>query len=71
MTNKTKSATVFSKFANAFRCPHCKCSFKDVDLKSLKCSNNHTFDFAKQGYINLMTHSTKSHYDKRLYGVIP
>lgn len=67
MNTKTKSVKVFSEFAEAFRCPHCKGLLKVVDLKSLKCINNHTFDFAKQGYVNLMAHSSKSNYDKRLF----
>lgn len=38
-----------------------------VDLKSLVCSKNHTFDFTKQGYLNLMTHATDSQYSKELF----
>lgn len=67
MTNKIKSAEVFSKFMKAFRCTHCDSSLKVVDFKSLKCSNNHTFDFAKQGYVNLMARPSNSHYKKELF----
>lgn len=67
MANKEKSAEMVSKFENVFRCPLCKNPMKVVDLKSLICPNNHTFDFAKQGYVNMMTHSTNSHYDKKLF----
>lgn len=56
MTENIKGAKRFSKFAEAFRCPHCNGALQVVDLKSLKCSENHTFDFAKQGYVNLMAH---------------
>nr|WP_295971563.1 methyltransferase domain-containing protein [uncultured Bacillus sp.] len=67
MTKKIKSVEVFKKFVEAFRCPHCKGSLLVIDLKCLKCSKNHTFDFAKQGYVNLMTHSFKSNYNKQLF----
>lgn len=67
MSNITKSAEIFSKYVEAFRCPHCKGSIKVVDMKSLICSNNHTFDFAKQGYVNLMTRSSNTQYNKELF----
>ncbi|MFP5112967.1 putative RNA methyltransferase [Bacillaceae bacterium C204] len=67
MTNKLKSVEVFIEFVAAFRCPHCEGSLKVADLKSLKCSNNHTFDFAKQGYVNLMTHPSSSHFNNKLF----
>lgn len=67
MTNKMKSAKVFSEFINVFRCPHCEAPLKVVDLKSVICSNNHTFDFTKQGYVNMMTRPSSSHYDKKLF----
>lgn len=38
-----------------------------VDSKSLVCSQNHTFDFTKQGYVNLMTHPSKSQYNQELF----
>ena len=67
MNKRVKSAKVFNEFVERFRCPHCKGPLKVVDLTSLKCTNNHTFDFAKHGYVNLMSRSSKSHYDKKLF----
>ncbi|MBA2876233.1 putative RNA methyltransferase [Thermaerobacillus caldiproteolyticus] len=67
MTKKIKSAELVSEFVGVFRCPLCKSSMRVVDFKSLICSKNHTFDFAKQGYINLMTHPSNSHYKKELF----
>lgn len=40
---------------------------KVVKLKSLICSKNHTFDFSKQGYLNLLPHPSQSHYHKELF----
>ncbi|HEL1649252.1 TPA: methyltransferase domain-containing protein [Streptococcus suis] len=35
-----------------FACPHCG-QVLGLDLNSLRCPNRHTFDIAKQGYVNL------------------
>jgi len=67
MTKKLKSAELVCDVISAFKCPVCGSSVKVVDLKSLVCMNNHSFDFAKQGYINLTTHPVKSHYSKELF----
>src|SRR5699024_10262572 len=67
MTNKEKSAKVVSEIVDIFRCPICHRSMKVVDFKSLICSNNHTFDFAKQGYVNMLTRPSNQHYDKNLF----
>ncbi|HFU3944219.1 TPA: putative RNA methyltransferase [Streptococcus suis] len=42
----------FSNSAQFFACPHCGQAL-GLDLNSLRCSNRHTFDLAKQGYVNL------------------
>lgn len=42
---------------------------KVVDFKSFNCVENHTFDFAKQGYLNLLTRSSNSHYKEELFEV--
>ncbi|WP_342346113.1 putative RNA methyltransferase [Paenibacillus mangrovi] len=57
---------MFSEYAETFRCPHCEGALKVVDLKSLGCPNNHTFDISKQGYVNLMTRPLNSNYGKEL-----
>lgn len=66
-SKKIKSAKYVSNFENLFACPICKSSMKVVELKSLYCSNQHTFDFAKQGYINLTTHPVNTKYSKDLF----
>src|SRR5699024_6097387 len=67
MTNKEKSAKVVSEIVDIFRCPICHRSMKVVDFKSLICSNNHTFDFAKHGYVNMSTRPSNGHYEKKLF----
>ncbi|WP_170243058.1 methyltransferase domain-containing protein [Streptococcus suis] len=47
--------TKHSRFLNSdqfFACPHCGQAL-GLDLNSLRCLNRHTFDIAKQGYVNL------------------
>lgn len=42
----------FAKSDQFFACPHCGQAL-GLDLNSLRCPNRHTFDIAKQGYVNL------------------
>lgn len=64
---RIKSAKYVSNFETIFACPICNSSIKVFEFKSLICSNHHTFDFAKQGYINLTTHSVNTKYNKDLF----
>lgn len=67
MTNKEKIARLFEKNIHLIKCPFCNSSMKVAELKSLVCINNHTFDIAKQGYVNLLTRPVISQYDKNLF----
>lgn len=40
-------------------CPNCKSILKKYD-KVYKCSNNHSFDIAKEGYVNLLLNKSSS-----------
>ncbi len=47
--------TKHQRFANSdqfFACLHCGQAL-GLDQSSLRCPNRHTFDIAKQGYVNL------------------
>ena len=51
-----------------FKCPVCS-ELLEADGKTLKCKNNHCFDVAKQGYVNLLQSqksSKKRHGDDTL-----
>lgn len=67
MNKRTLAAEYASHSEAIFKCPVCNSSMRVFELKSLICSNNHTFDFAKQGYINLMTHPVKNKYSRKLF----
>src|SRR5699024_6724680 len=53
-------------YESMFQCPICHTSMTVKALKSLTCSNNHSFDLAKQGYLNLLTKQIPTHYTKKL-----
>ena len=41
-------------------CPHCGLEFAGTQHRTLACPNGHSFDIARQGYLNLLTgHGTK------------
>lgn len=67
MSKKINSAKCVNENILAFKCPLCESEMRVVDLSSLSCSNNHTFDFAKQGYVNLLTQQSNSQYSKELF----
>jgi 23S rRNA (guanine745-N1)-methyltransferase len=64
---RIKSANYVSKNDAIFACPICQSTMKVLESKSLICSNQHTFDFAKQGYINFTAHPVKTKYGKELF----
>lgn len=49
---------------NIFICPKCKEALS-YDDKTLKCVNNHSYDIAKQGYVNLVLGSSKGAGDDK------
>src|SRR5699024_12533909 len=67
ITKKEQSARYVRQFESIFACPICHSPMKVSELKSLICSNNHAFDFTKQGYVNLLTHPSKTKYSKDLF----
>lgn len=67
MNKRMSSVQYVSNFESIFKCPVCASSMKIFESTSLICLNGHTFDFTKQGYINLITHSVKNKYSKELF----
>lgn len=67
MNKKTKSAQDVRQWQSIFKCPVCGSPMKVIELKSLICSNYHTFDFTRQGYLNLTTHPAKNKYSRELF----
>lgn len=50
-----------------FRCPICGGSMKVERSASLECENRHCYDISRQGYVNLLNHSSRTKYDKALF----
>ena len=67
MSRKENAASLVQDYAEVFICPVCGDIVEVVELKSVVCPKRHTFDFAKQGYINVLTRSMKVNYDKELF----
>jgi len=67
LSKLTKSALQMKRYEHIFRCPICQTSMKIVDLKSFVCAQNHTFDMARQGHMNLLTSPSKSNYNTSLF----
>lgn len=67
MNKKERSARAVSQVEELLQCPICQEAMTVVDVKSLICNNQHTFDFAKQGYLNLLGRQSNDQYDKKLF----
>lgn len=67
MNKLTKSALYISKHVSILKCPICDSSMEVQSLKSIVCSNRHTYDVAKQGYLNVLTQHVKTNYDRSLF----
>ncbi|WP_227793635.1 putative RNA methyltransferase [Paenibacillus guangzhouensis] len=61
------SAGKIERFQEIFICPLCKKQMQLINLQSLVCSNQHCFDIAKQGYINLLSRASNAKYDKKIF----
>lgn len=67
MSNKENSAKKMNNIIVKIRCPLCSSDMNVQALSSLICRNNHTFDIAKQGYVNLLNRLAPTNYDKQLF----
>lgn len=62
-----KKARKFSMHEKMFQCPICGGAMKVERMASLECENGHCYDISRQGYVNLLNHSSKTKYDKALF----
>lgn len=67
MNNKEKAAVLVREHEEKFRCPICHQRLKVTAVTSMTCEKNHTFDFAKQGYVNLLHRPVKTQYNRELF----
>lgn len=67
LSRKIASANYMREQQAIFACPVCQENMKVTDQCIVTCENRHTFDIAKQGYVNFMTHPATSMYSKDLF----
>ena len=67
LSKRAAGAALMNNNLSLFACPICQESMQGYEQGRLTCSANHSFDIAKQGYVNMLTHSAASKYSKDLF----
>lgn len=67
LTKRAVSARYMERHVKLFACPICGETMEIHEQGSVVCTVNHSFDIAKQGYVNFMTHPATSKYSKELF----
>jgi len=67
LTKKQRAANYFAQHRALLQCPICHEAMMVEENGTVRCEENHSFDMAKQGYVNMMTHPATSMYDKSLF----
>jgi 23S rRNA (guanine745-N1)-methyltransferase len=52
-SSATRDRSVLSDVVDLLRCPHCRVEMQ-LDGRVLRCGSGHSFDVARQGYVNLL-----------------
>lgn len=60
------SANLINRFSDQLICPLCQSGISVEGLK-LVCNNNHSYDIAKQGYVNLLNQKNITKYNQDLF----
>ena len=67
MKKREIAAFGFQKLESNLQCPICSADLNVVDSNRLVCENRHSYDFAKQGYVNMLQKQVSSMYDQDLF----
>ncbi|MER2088246.1 MAG: putative RNA methyltransferase [Sporosarcina sp.] len=67
ISKKMINAQVMESNSHLFRCPICSSGMMMADKSQLVCTDNHSFDLSKSGYINLAPQAHATKYDKSLF----
>ncbi|MGE7091423.1 putative RNA methyltransferase [Lysinibacillus sp. NPDC048646] len=67
LSKRAAGAAMMNRNITIFACPICKEPMLVHEQGRLECSMNHSFDIAKQGYVNMLTHGATSKYSKDLF----
>ena len=67
ISKKMFNAQVMESELHLFRCPICSSGMGMEDKSRLVCTDNHSFDLSKNGYVNLAPQAHVTKYDKSLF----
>ncbi|MEK5233704.1 putative RNA methyltransferase [Lysinibacillus sp. FSL K6-0232] len=67
LSKRAIGAALMEQHIALFACPICQSAMHVYEQGRLVCSANHSFDIAKQGYVNMLTHGATSKYSKDLF----
>lgn len=67
VSKKMKNARVIENNSYLLSCPICAADMECLAHARLVCSNDHSFDLSKNGYVNLAPQASKTKYDKSLF----
>lgn len=66
-SNRILAAEAMVIHHSLFQCPICSSLMHVEELRQLVCLKGHSFDIARQGYINFLPHPAASKYDQTLF----
>ena len=61
-----RARELFKEQGHIFKCPHCGEEMKVERENRIFCLNNHSFDLARKGYVNFLSGSSHTKYDKEM-----
>lgn len=67
LSRRTQGIQLLQQHEELFACPHCNAPITIEQSGRMSCTQNHSFDIAKQGYVNMLTHAVQSMYSKELF----
>lgn len=67
MKKRELAALNFQEHEGALQCTICHSEMTVMDSKSLVCEKGHSFDLAKQGYVNMLQKQVSTMYDHTLF----
>ena len=67
LSKKMRNALALEQNAQLFHCPICSSKMEVVDHSRIVCTENHSFDLSKNGYVNLAPQAHATKYDKSLF----
>lgn len=67
LSKRQQAIHTMQQHAEMLQCPLCKEPMTVADTGTVQCSNRHSYDIAKQGYIYLLTKPMQSMYSKELF----